>query len=107
MTDLERIARLLCEGDGFDPDMRLYPHPLPVGPRGFLVAHGEPVPAWQFYQHYVQGTLDAILAGAEPEDLKSIIDHVLSGEQIPEVIEEQLPEPEPAPDWRYKYGLKA
>lgn len=41
MTELERIARLLCEADGRNPEE----------------------PAWSAYADYVKATLDAMAAG--------------------------------------------
>lgn len=120
MNDLERIARLLCHSDGYDPDALVYPMPatyFPVGVKGFAMAPPGIAPhaQWTIYEHYVKGTLDAVLAGSEGADLREIIQHVICGEEIPlqlsedEIVVDDLPlddvDPPPAPGWRVKYGL--
>lgn len=105
---MERIARLLCEADGHDPDCLVYPHAPSVGPRGLPVIYPPLLaPAWMFYRDYVQGTVDTLLTGSEDTDLRTMMAAVLSGEEIPIAIEEQLVDPTPVPDWRYKMGLKS
>lgn len=61
MSEAERIARLLCEADGCDPNMLVLPIFDPqTGPFGRkIVAATDLTPAWQLYQNYVQATLDA------------------------------------------------
>lgn len=118
MTDLERIARLLCHSDGFDPDELVYelrPDQMAVGAKGLCMCpRTAPHPQWTIYEHYVKGTLDAILAGSEGADLREIIQHVISGEEIPlelsddDILPEGPPfeeELQPPRTWREVYGL--
>lgn len=67
MTEVERIARLLCEADGWGADLLVLPkYPPLIGPFGRQVmASTEMSPAWMLYADYVQATLDAA-HGAEP-----------------------------------------
>lgn len=107
MTDLERIARLLCSNDGYDPDARVFQvSALQIGVRGLpVVPLGEPIAQWIFYQEYAKATLDAVITGAEETDLRALIDSILAGEDIPEATQNELPVPPPAPHWRHKYHL--
>lgn len=50
MTEFERIARMLCEADGRNPDE----------------------PAWSFYAEYVKATLDAVAAGTHSLSLAEL-----------------------------------
>jgi hypothetical protein len=105
MNDLERIARLLCIADGFNPDDLLLPYPPAVGPRGLYVIRQDDLQAcWHSYQNYVQATLDAVLAGADDGDLRQIIEHVISGEEIPDAPPDEMPDPAPVA-WRLRYHL--
>lgn len=111
MTELERIARVLCESEGHDPDCLIYPG-IPAyaairGPRGLMVAPTDtPVPAWMIYRNMARVTLSAAIArvGSNECDLKDYIDNILA--DVDELPQESPPDPEPAPDWRYHYGLK-
>lgn len=64
MTEAERLARLLCEMDGFDPDIRVTQHVMPVGPKGSVVLPGDDhysnVPAWALYVRQAQYLLEKV-----------------------------------------------
>jgi hypothetical protein len=107
IPQIEKIARDLCIADGFDPDERVFPYnDFAIGVRGLaIVPQIEPAPQWTYYMNYVQATLDAVLGGHREGDLRDEIEAILAGKIVQ--IEEADIVPGPAPDWRYKMGLKA
>jgi hypothetical protein len=109
MTDLERIARILCEADGCDPDALAYEQLLSTDKRGRIQAPlAPPLPTWQFYLLMARTAIEAIMTGAENTDLHAMLKDILAGEDDAQPAE---PEAEPAPppgkpNWRVHYGLQ-
>ena len=106
MTDLERIARELSLTDGYYPDDLIIPLPMPSGPRGLplLYPNNVPVPVWTLYESYAKATLTMVLAGSEGSDLREVINEILSGEDVPDAPQPDVPEP--PPNWRERYHLQ-
>lgn len=113
MTDLERIARILCEADGCDPDVQVYETPLPVDRRGRLMASlYPPVATWMQYVFLVRTTLEAVMTGAENTDLHAMLQDILDGGDVPDAdyaVGDEEPQPDPSQrrkNWRVHYGLE-
>jgi hypothetical protein len=109
-TELERIARELCQADGFHPDELVYPHDLPVGVRGLpIVPRAEPSPQWRYYEYYVKAVLDTILNIDLGTccTLSERIAGILGGDVVPEEPAEVSEAVVDAilPNWRVKMGL--
>lgn len=68
MNGIERIARKLCQEDGFDPDTRVFHEfgqPCSRGPNGFSQEPRITVAAWETYAAMVSRTLSAIREPSE------------------------------------------
>jgi hypothetical protein len=108
MTDLERLARILCEADGCNPDVLVYDQSLATDKRGRIEAPlAPPLPTWHHYLLMARAAIEAIMTGAENTDLHAMLKEMLEGkEDAPEPEPEATPEPPPGkPDWRVYYGL--
>lgn len=113
MTDLERIARELSWGDGFDPDVMVYPYQLAVGKGGLAVvplpALNQPVAQWRLYENYVRASLSMIVEMPEETDLREVISGILTETEMPEPVLEltETEASESPPTWRERRGLNA
>jgi hypothetical protein len=121
MTELEKLARLLCSNEGWEPDTRIFTTDLPIGPqnRPWVPNSIEPVPAWTLYAEYVKAVLSTVLgdwadyeaeaiyktAEAQQIDLQGFIEGILrGGQEAPP--EEEEPIEQPSTDWRDRYHLR-
>jgi hypothetical protein len=108
VTDLERLARIVCEADGCDPDALVYSLPLATDRRGRILAPPTPPePTWQHYMLQVRTTLETVMIEVESTDVKAMLADVLEGKDVP--TDDAIIEPEPAPSkphWRDSYGLR-
>lgn len=110
MTDLDRIARILCEADGCDPDALVYTLPMAVDRHGRVFAPAEPpVPTWQLYIFMVRTVIEAVMTDADGTDMHTMLQDILDqNEEAPpvdEAVEEDVSAPARKPGWRAKYGL--
>jgi hypothetical protein len=111
VTEIERIARLLCESDGFSSDENVFPvaYELAIGAQGKkVVPYEDPVPQWTLYVNYVKAILTEVRnACIRRGELCVAIDDILAGAEKaePPPVEPLLFD-EPAPDWRERYHLR-
>lgn len=106
MTELERISRALCAGDGHDPDVPVLLNGTPqLGAFGRIVVTST-LPQWTFYENYVRGTLATVLAdhkSGSASKLGEHIERILAGgasDDEQEAVDESIAVP-----WRERYGL--
>jgi len=112
-TEIERIARLMCMANGDDPDAIVVTDRMWQSILGEQVVKfsGDACPLWQSYAERLRLFVSVLLdtaADMPHQDMYGYLQHILNGGEAPTVDEEWIGSefPSPAPDWRYRYGLR-
>lgn len=65
---IEKVARAICKGEGYDPDAVVMQGPLPQGPHGtfYFQPSVPPTSLWKSYQRQARAAIEAL----EQYDLK-------------------------------------